>query len=42
MIFDTCFIIDLLSGDQKAKNKVLDIESREETLATTALSIFEL
>jgi len=42
MIFDTCFIIDVMDGDEKAISKLKDIVKRDIPQITTAISIFEI
>ena len=42
MILDTCFLIDLMQGDQKAKDKLDRIYKQNEEHYISALSIFEL
>ena len=42
MILDTTFLVDLLRGNPEAITKVSEIERRNETIATTTISVFEI
>ena len=42
MILDTTFLIDLLRGDKAAVGKIAEIESKNEPVSTTAISVFEV
>lgn len=42
MIFDTCFIIDLMKNDEKAVVKLNELARKGETQLITAVTIFEL
>ena len=42
MILDTSFIIDLLRGNSAATAKIIEIEKKNEPIATTTISVFEI
>jgi len=42
MILDTTFLVDLLRGNQEATTKISEIEKKNETVATTTVSVFEI
>ncbi len=42
MIFDSCFMIDLLKDDEKAFDKLLEIEDNGTTQVITTITVFEL
>jgi len=42
MIFDTTFLVDLLRGNPEATTKISEIEKKNETVATTTVSVFEI
>lgn len=42
MILDTNFIIDVMNGDEKALNKLDEIENSSSSVSTTAITLFEL
>lgn len=42
MILDTSFLVDLLRGNKTAVDKIAEIEKRNEPIATTTISVFEI
>lgn len=42
MILDTCFIIDLLEGNEEAYEKLLELDTNDVTQIITTVSVFEL
>jgi predicted nucleic acid-binding protein len=42
MIADTSFLIDIMKSDKEAIKKAEEIERKENTIAVTSISIFEL
>jgi len=42
MILDTSFLVDLLRGRPEAVKKIVEIEKRNEPVATTSVSVFEI